>query len=176
MKFGGINARISPIAIAVVVFFAILLAVSYLITRDTSLLIWGIPAVIFLFVIPVALNYMSRRQYADLEPEYRRLSRDVRVKMINESMIGKPVRIEGVVERVFFRHLNRPRYLIGDRTGEISVKMFTTPQEDVTEGDIVEVMGMVIHRFIVTGDPVINCVVIKKLPKKKNAAKDTSKD
>lgn len=173
MKFGGIDARISPIAIAVVVFFAILLATTVILTGDLSLFTWGIPMVILLFLIPVVLNYMSRREYADLEPVYLRQARDVRIKMITESMIGKPVRIEGVVERVFFRHMNRPRFLIGDRTGEISVKMFTTPQEDVVEGDIVEVFGMVIRRYLVTGDPVINCVVIRKRDKKAGSQEKT---
>ena len=52
--------------------------------------------------------------------------RPVRIKLINESMVGKPVRIEGVVERVYFQFLNRPQYLVADRSGEISVKMFTS--------------------------------------------------
>ena len=85
-----------------------------------------------------------------------------RVRLINENMIGKIVRIEGVVERVHFQFLNRPQYTVGDRSGSISVKMFTTPEEDVKVNDIVEVLGQVIKRYIVTGEPVINAVVIRK--------------
>jgi len=81
-------------------------------------------------------------------------------------MIGKPVRIQGVVEKVRFQFLNRPQYIIADRSGEISVKMFTSPDEDIHEHDVVEVLGMVIRRYIAVGDPVINCVSIKKAEKK----------
>ena len=89
----------------------------------------------------------------------------MRVKLINESMIGKTVRIEGVVERVHFQFLNRPQYIIADRSGAISVKMFTSPDEDVKVNDIVEVLGQVIRRYFVTGDPVVNCVSIRKIKK-----------
>jgi hypothetical protein len=41
--------------------------------------------------------------------------------------------------------------------------MFTSPQEDIRKGDIVEVIGMVMKRYIMTGEPVINCVSIRKL-------------
>jgi len=69
---------------------------------------------------------MSRRQYADMEPVYEAEAKTVRIRLINESMVGKPVRVEGIVERVHFQFLNRPQYLVADRSGEISVKMFTS--------------------------------------------------
>jgi RecJ-like exonuclease len=108
---------------------------------------------------------MSRSEYANLTPQYEVEAKTIRVKLINESMVGKPVRIEGVVERVHFQFLNRPQYLVADRSGAISVKMFTSPDEDIKVNDIVEVLGQVIRRYIVTGDPVINCVSIRKIKK-----------
>ena len=87
----------------------------------------------------------------------------MRIKAINPNMIGTSVRIEGVVERIYFWYLNRPQFLVGDKSGEISVKMFTTPQEKVVEGDVVDVIGMVMKRYILTGDPVINCISIRKI-------------
>jgi RecJ-like exonuclease len=126
------------------------------------LLIWMIPCLFLLLVIPVALNYMSRSQYKDLEPVYEKGAKTVKVRFINENMIGKIVRIEGVVERVHFQFLNRPQYSVADRTGAISVKMFTSPDKDVKVNDIVEVYGQVIRRYMVTGEPVINCVIIRK--------------
>jgi RecJ-like exonuclease len=126
-----------------------------------------IPVLFMLLVIPMALNYMSRSQYADMEPIYEAEAKTVRVKLINENMIGKPVRIEGVVERVYFQFLNRPQYLVADRSGAISVKMFTSTTENVKVNDVVEVLGMVIHRYFVSGDPVINCISIKKIKKSK---------
>jgi len=160
------KGKISIIAIAVFVFFTIALLMASVFSPEIrSQLIYLIPVLFMLLVIPVALNYMSRRQYAELEPVYAAEAKTVRVKLINTSMIGKPVRIEGVVERVYFQFLNRPQFLVADRSGEISVKMFTKPSEEVKENDVVEVIGKVIHRYIVSGDPVINCVAIRKLKK-----------
>ena len=166
MKIGNVEVRISIIAIAVFVLFTLIFIFTFLYTRDRSLLIWGIPTLFMLLIIPLVLNYMSQRQYQELEPIYRSQAKDIRIRLINESMVGKIVRIEGVVERVYFQFLNRPQYLVADRSGEISVKMFTSPREKVKKGDVVEVLGMIIHRYMVTGDPVINCVSITKIDKK----------
>jgi hypothetical protein len=171
MKIGNINVKISVLAVTVFVIFTILIIFTYFITGDRSLLIWGIPALILLLLIPTALNYMSQSSYADILPEYEKEAKPVRIKAINANMIGDPVRIQGVVERVYFKFLNRPQYLIADKTGEISVKMFTSPQEDVEVNDLVEVLGMVIKRYIVTGDPVINCVSLQKIGKKEEKKK-----
>ncbi len=168
MKIGNIEVKVSIIAIAVFVLFFILLIIASVMSQDVrSQLIWLIPGLFMLLVIPIALNYMSRRQYTDLAPEYERQAKTVKVRFINESMIGKIVRVEGVVERVHFQFLNRPQYTIADRTGQISAKMFTTPDEDLKVKDIIEVYGQVIRRYIVTGEPVINCVVIRKINRQK---------
>ena len=166
MKIGNVDVKVSNVAIAVFVVFTILLVASSVYSPEVrSQLIWLVPGLFMLLVIPMALNYMSRSQYAELKPIYEAEAKTVRIKMINENMIGKIVRIEGVVERVYFQFLNRPQYLVADRSGEISVKMFTSTDEDVKVNDVVEVLGQVIHRYIVTGDPVINCVSIRKIKK-----------
>jgi hypothetical protein len=166
MKIGNVDVKVSFLAIAVFVIFTFILLVSSLYSPEVrSQLIWLIPVLFMLLVIPMALNYMSRKEYADMEPQYAAVAKTVRIKLINESMIGKPVRIEGVVERVHFQFLNRPQYIIADRSGSISVKMFTSPNEDVKVNDIVEVLGQVIHRYLVTGDPCVNCISIKKIKK-----------
>jgi hypothetical protein len=163
MKIGNYEVKISIVSVLVFVFFTIVLAYTSLYSPEVrSNLIWMIPALFMLLVIPVALNYMSRKQYADLEPEYERQAKTVRIRLINENMIGKIVRIEGVVERVHFQFLNRPQYSVADRSGAISCKMFTSPDEDIKVNDLVEVLGQVIRRYIVTGEPVINCVSIRK--------------
>jgi hypothetical protein len=166
MRIGNVKVKVSIIAIAVFVFFTILLVVAAVYSPDVrSQLIWLIPGLFMLLVIPIVLNYMSRSQYADLEPLYEAQAKTVRIKLVNENMVGKPVRVVGVVERVHFQFLNRPQYLVADRSGEISVKMFTSTDEDVKVNDVVEVLGQVIRRYIVTGDPVINCVSIRKTKK-----------
>jgi len=163
MKIGTIDVKISLISIGVFVVFTILLIIASLLSPDVrSNLFWMIPCVFLLLVIPVVLNYMSRKEYADLVPEYEAQAKTVRVKMINENMIGKTVRINGVVERVHYQFLNRPQFSVADRSGAISVKMFTSPDETIKVNDLVEVLGQVIRRYIVTGEPVINCVSIRK--------------
>ena len=168
MKIGNIDVKVSTITIVVFVIFTILLLGASVISPDVrSQLIWLIPCLFMLLVIPIALNYMSRSQYADIAPQYEAEAKTVRVRLINENMVGKPVRIEGVVERVYFQFLNRPQYRVADRSGAISVKMFTSPEEDVKVNDIVEVLGQVIRRYILVGEPVINCVSIRKIKKSK---------
>ncbi|MCK9632612.1 MAG: nucleotide-binding protein [Methanoregula sp.] len=166
MKIGNIDVKVSYITIAVFVIFTIFLLSASVFSPDVrSNLIWLIPCLFLLLVIPVALNYLSRSQYAEVTPLYEAEAKTVRVKLINENMVGKPVRIEGVVERVHFQFLNRPQYLVADRSGAISVKMFTSPDEDVKVNDVVEVLGQVIRRYLVAGEPVINCVSIRKKKK-----------
>jgi len=166
MKIGNVEVKPSIISLAVFVVFTVFLLVASVNSPDVrSQLIWLIPCLFMLLVIPIALNYMSRSQYADIVPQYEAEAKTVRVKLINENMIGKPVRIEGVVERVHFQILNRPQYLVADRSGAISVKMFTSPDENVKVNDVVEVLGQVIRRYVIVGDPVINCVSIRKIKK-----------
>jgi hypothetical protein len=166
MKIGKVDVKVSIVAVAVFVFFTIFLLYASLYSPEVrSQLIWMIPALFMLLIIPMALNYMSRSQYDNLEPIYEAEAKPVRIKLINESMVGKPVRIQGVVERVYFQFLNRPQYLVADRSGEISVKMFTSTKEDIKVNDVVEVLGQVIRRYVVTGDPVINCISIRKIEK-----------
>jgi hypothetical protein len=166
MKIGNVEVKVSIVAVAVFVFFTIFLLFASLYSPEVrSQLIWMIPALFLLLVIPMALNYMSRSEYNNLEPIYEAEAKTVRIKMINESMVGKPVRIEGVVERAYFQFLNRPQYLVADRSGAISVKMFTSSNEEIKVNDVVEVLGQVIKRYVVTGDPVVNCISIRKIEK-----------
>ncbi|MDD1702339.1 MAG: nucleotide-binding protein [Methanoregula sp.] len=171
MKIGNVEVKVSILAIAVFVIFTIFLLIASVYSAEVrSQLIWLIPGLFMLLIIPIALNYMSRSQYADITPVYEAEAKTVRIKLVNENMIGKPVRIEGVVEKVRFQFINRPQYIVADRSGAISVKMFTNPEEDIHENDVVEVLGMVIRRYIAVGDPVINCVSIRKTDKKTGTA------
>ncbi|WP_214084048.1 nucleotide-binding protein [Methanoculleus sp.] len=165
MKIGNINVKISVVSLTVFGIFTFILLSTVIATGDTSILIWGVPILALLLIIPAALNYMSQQQYASLVPMYEQEAKNVKIRAINLNMIGEPVRIKGVVERTYFQFINRPQYLVADRTGEISVKMFTSPPEDVQKGDVVEVLGTVVKRYILSGDAVVNCVSIRKVEK-----------
>ncbi|MCT8338217.1 nucleotide-binding protein [Methanoculleus sp. Afa-1] len=161
--------RVTAVTVAVFLFFIVLIAVYVLTVGDVYALYWAVPAVIMLLLIPMALNYMSQSQYASLVPMYEAEAKNTRIREINLNKLGEPVRITGVVERVYFQFLNRPQYLVADRTGEISVKMFTSPAENVQKGDVVEVLGVIVKRYIMTGDAVVNCVSIRKVEKKQQS-------
>jgi len=165
MQIGNIKVRVSAVVLAVFLFFVVLMAAYVLTTGDVYLLIWGVPVAVMLVLIPLALNYMSQSQYTSLVPMYEAEAKNARIREINLNMLGEPVRIKCVVERVYFQFLNRPQYLVADRTGEISVKMFTSPAHNVQKGDVVEVLGTVVKRYILSGDAVINCVSIRKIEK-----------
>jgi hypothetical protein len=109
----------------------------------------------------MGLNYMSQRQYAGLLPYYKEHARSVKIREINDRLISNPIRLEGIVEKVRFRWINRPNYIIADRTGTTVVKMFTDPGVEIKVGDRVLVYGQVIHRYIVIGDTVVNGVHIE---------------
>jgi hypothetical protein len=167
MKIRNIEVRITPIQIGVILFFAIFLIFSYAVSGSTRLLLYGIPMILGLAIIPMLLRHMSQSQYEALVPTYEREAEKVRIKAINMNMLGKPVKIEGVVERVSFDFLDRPQFKVADRSGEISVKMFTAPREKIRKDDIVEAFGTVMKRYLLVGeDAVINCVSIRKIPGK----------
>ncbi|HZD43777.1 MAG TPA: nucleotide-binding protein [Methanomicrobiales archaeon] len=166
MKIGNIQVKVSALVMGVVAFFTILFLFAFFGTSDAELqrqLLWAIPLIAGMALMALALNYMSQRSYSHLVPIYEQEAKKVRIHAINLNMLGDVVRIEGVVERVYFQFLNRPQYLIADRSGDISVKMFTTPQENVKKGDIVEVLGSVMKRYILTGDAIVNAVSIRKI-------------
>jgi hypothetical protein len=167
MKIKGTTVRVSIIQIGLVTALTLILLAYVILSGDYRTLFWAIPVLIMLLVIPSALNYMSQSQYDDLIPYYEAEAVSVRMAAIRPSDIGKIVRVEGVVERVLFKSLNRPQYHIADKSGVMSVKMFTTPKEDIKKDDVVEVLGQVIKRYVVVGDPVINAVLIRKKINKK---------
>jgi hypothetical protein len=166
------------VQIFVFAFFAIFVSAYVLLSGDTGILIWAVPTIILLLLIPMGMTYLSQSQYADLIPEYEAFARELKIREINESLISKPITFEGLVEEVRWRSLNRPHYIIADKTGETIVKMFTSPSVDVRKDDVVRVYGQVIRRYIFAGDPIVNGVdirIIKKNDKKSNSGTSASK-
>ena len=162
MKIKGTTVRVSIIQVGLVIALTLILLAYVILSGDYHSLLWAVPVLIMLLVIPTALNYMSQSQYDDLIPYYEAEAVPTRMAAIRPNDIGKIVRVEGVVEKVLFKSLNRPQYHIADKSGLMSVKMFTTPKEDINKDDVVEVLGQVIKRYVVVGEPVINAVVIRR--------------
>ncbi|MBN1433044.1 MAG: nucleotide-binding protein [Methanomicrobiaceae archaeon] len=169
MKIKGTRVRISIINLGVLALLTFFLASYVVASGDYYVLIWAVPSLLGLLLIPLLLNYMSQSQYTGLEPMYEAEARNTRVNAITSSSIGNIVRLEGIVEKVMFKSLNRPQYHVADRTGQISVKMFTSPKEDINTDDYVEVYGQVIKRYVLVGEPVVNAVIIRKTDRKKKS-------
>lgn len=166
MHIRSLPIRPSILHLAVFGFFTLFIIWYIMVTGEVRVLLWAGPTLVFLLIIPMLLTYMSQKEYEGLIPVYEAEARTVKIREISEKLMSKPIRIEALVEEVRFRSLNRPHFIVGDRTGTITVKMFTTPRDDVKPGDIVEVLGQVIHRYIVTGDPIINGVGIRVISRK----------
>lgn len=146
MSNGKIRPRVSIIAIAVFVIFTILLLIAYFASRNWQILLWGIPP-------DPAPGHPCSTQLHEPEtvfgpyPLMRETARSGSV--INPGMIGDPVKIEEVVERVYFQFLNRPQYLIADRSGEISLKMFTSLVRRSRKAMWWRFSGLVMKRYVV---------------------------
>ncbi len=134
----------------------------YAITGDSQFLIYAIPGLILLIVLPMTLGWMSRRSYAKAEGEYDQKAKRYRIGQIGESTRGRAVRITGNVEKVRFRWLNRPHFQVRDETGTIRVILFTSPSERISVGDRVEVLGIVIKNIFDRLSQAVSAVSIKK--------------
>ncbi|MDR2854836.1 MAG: nucleotide-binding protein [Methanomicrobiales archaeon] len=161
MKIGDYNARPSLLHYGVVAFFSCVLLVYVFSTGNWKTFLLCIPLIVAMLAIPMGLNYLSQREYANILPYYKEHARSVKIREINERMISTPIRLEGIVEQVRFKSINRPHFIIADRTGSITVKMFTSPGTEIHVNDRVVVYGQVIHRYIAVGDPVVNGVSIE---------------
>ncbi|MCZ9312038.1 MAG: nucleotide-binding protein [Methanocorpusculum sp.] len=163
MKIHGVTIGISPLHILVVVFFLVLFAASYLATSEIMYLLWGIPLSLVLLIIPIFNSYSVGSQYIKLLPEYEEQSKRVRIKQINLTMLGKPVRVEGVVQAVKGVWLCRPALTIFDGSAAIVVKKSAPLEVDVAVGDNVEIVGMTVRRFAIFGDVMVHAIGVKKV-------------
>jgi len=134
----------------------------YALTGDARFLLYAIPGLILLIVIPMVLGWMSRKSYAQAEAGYEAQARRYKIGQIAESTRGRAVRIAGTVEKVSFRWLNRPHFQVKDDTGAIRVILFTSPAEYIEKGDRVEVLGMVMKNIFDRRGQAISAVHIHK--------------
>lgn len=141
---------------------AIAVALHYMTVRDETFLMYAIPGLIMLLVIPLTLSWMSRKTFMEAGKYHESKTRSYPVKRIGLDMVGQAVRISGSVKKISFRWLNRPHFQIEDNTGYIRVIMFTSPSEDIKVNDTVDVLGMVMKNIFTRKTAVISAVSIKK--------------
>lgn len=142
---------------------ALMIAAQYMSTGDAHFLMYAIPMLFMIFIIPMVLRMMSQQGYVQAEDRYRKNARYYRIEGITLKNIGDVVKIYGVVKKATFRWLKRPHFDIEDETDSIKVIMFTSPLEDIKVGDKVEVLGMVMKSLFKRTKPTISAVSIKRV-------------
>ena len=129
---------------------------------DARFLLYAVPSVAMLLIIPLVLAWMSRKSFAKASKEYTKKARLLKIVKINNGMIGHALKITGEVRKISFRWLNRPHFQVEDETGSIRVIMFTAPADEVKVGDRVEVLGVVMRNLFKKTTTVISAVSITK--------------
>ncbi len=163
MKIKGVKISLAPMHYIVVTFFLALFVWSFFATGDGMFLYWGIPLSLCLFVIPLVNGYSVGRQYIKLLPEYEAESKPCRIKQIGRTMEGKAVRVEGVVQGLKGKFINRPGYKIFDGSGTVVAQRSSPLDIDIRVGDSIEVVGMVVRRYAFAGDYVVHAIGVKKI-------------
>lgn len=134
----------------------------YLTVPDSHFLVFAIPGLILLLLIPMTLAWMSRRSYVQAADVYGGKARFFKIVKITLGMTGDIVRVSGIVQKISFKWLNRPHFQVADETGIIRVIMFTSPAEEIKAGDKVDVLGIVMKNIFARFTPVISAVSVKK--------------
>ena len=141
---------------------AALVFMHYMEVRDTRFLIFAIPGLIAVLIIPMTLAWMSRRTFTQAAEEHNQKAKRYKIAKISLAITGEAVSITGEVLKVSFKWLNRPHFEIKDDTGTIRVIMFTAPSEDIKLGDTVDILGVVIKNIFDRPHAAISAVSIKR--------------
>ncbi len=134
----------------------------YVNVRDERFLIFAVPGLIALLLIPMTLAWMSRRMMTRSAAEHVQNAKPYKIGKITLATTGQAVRVSGEVQKVSFRWLNRPHFQITDGTGTIRVIMFTAPAETIKPGDRVDVLGVSIKNIFDRRNAAISAVRIQK--------------
>jgi DNA replicative helicase MCM subunit Mcm2 (Cdc46/Mcm family) len=152
----------SALAWVAFIICATAVAFHYTSTGDSRFLLYAIPGLILLLVIPMALAWMSRRSFMQAHEQFKPKARACTIGKITPAMIGEVVQISGEVQKISFRWLNRPHFHIKDASGQIRVIMFTAPADKVVVEDRVEAVGIVMKYPLTKARLVISAVSVKK--------------
>ena len=130
--------------------------------RNTRFLLFAIPALLALLLIPMILAWMSRKTLREAAEQNSPQAKFYKIAKVTQAMTGQAVSISGQVKKISFKWLNRPHFHIEDSTGQIRVILFTSAAEAIRQGDEVEVLGVVIKNIFKRSTPAISAVSVKK--------------
>jgi hypothetical protein len=153
----------SILAWVVFIICTVAVALNYYSTGNPQFLLYAIPGLILLLVIPMTLAWMSRRSLTQANEQSSLQARPCKIGKITPVMIGDVVRISGEVQKISFKWLNRPHFHIKDATGAIRVIMFTAPANKVVVGDTAEAIGIVMKYPLSKERIAISAVSVKRM-------------
>jgi len=142
---------------------AVAVALHYNSTGNSQFLLYAVPGLIMLLVIPMALAWMSRRSFTQASEQFSTKARACKIGKIDQRMVGDVVRISGEVQKISFRWLNRPHFHIKDETAGMRVIMFTAPSNKIFAGDRVEAIGIVMKHLLTRSRLIISAVSVKRI-------------
>ena len=179
MKIRGVNFSLSPLHFIVVIFFVVLFVLMFLITptgdpTKFAYLYWGVPLSLVLLVIPLYNSYSVAKQYVKLIPEYERESKPEKLIHIGKPLLGKPVRVHGVVQKTNGKLIGRPAFTIYDGTGAAIVQRSAPFTVNIKVGDHIECIGMVVRRFAIVGKYVVHVIDARLVDEEELAAREAA--
>lgn len=130
--------RMSILAYVTLGIMVIMVALAFIANPTPGFLLATLPALLVLLGIPLILNKMNQRHTDKIDIQDFKL---YQIKNLNRLEVGDPVRLQGTVESVSLRWLNRPHIVLKDNSGSIGVFMVWAPRESFKSGDKVEVVG-----------------------------------
>jgi hypothetical protein len=154
---------LSALAWIAFIICAAAVALHYSSTGDARFLLFAIPGLILLLVIPMTLAWMSRRSFRQADEQFGSKAKRCKIEKIGMGMVGDIVKVTGEVEKISFKWLNRPHFHIKDGTAGIRVIMFTAPSQDIRVGNTVETVGIVMKHLLTRNKPIISAVSIKTI-------------
>lgn len=140
---------------------AILSVIAFIANPEPRTLLTMVPMLLALLLIPMLLTEMNRRAMAKVD------TRGVRQYRISDLMrleVGEQVRVEGEVQRISFRWMNRPHLELTDGAASTKVILFTAPRENIKVGDRVEAIGALAR--MLSREKKIWGVTVHKVPKR----------
>ena len=140
---------------------AVAVTLHYISTGDSRFLLYAVPGLIMLIIIPMTLAWMSRRSFLQANEQFASKARACEIGKIDQKMIGDVVRISGEVQKISFKWLNRPHFHIKDETAGIRVIMFTAPSNKIFVGDRVEAVGIVMKHLLTRNRLIISAISVK---------------
>lgn len=151
--------RMSFFAYLTLALGAISVLLGFAITRDPMFLVKTVPMLAALYLIPWFMTESHRRSLERIDTSDVRKARITGLQRIS---VGEAVKIRGEVAKASFKWLNRPHFVVTDGKESVKVIMFTSPREDIREGDKVEAAGTL--RFMgLTKEKKIWGVSVKKI-------------